>query len=192
MKRRLAIFDFDGTLYDTCAANAAAYTEAMAPYGRRMDEQTFARRCNGGYYKRFLPPILGTDDPQILELVHEAKLACYPKHFDLLRENEALFALLEALRPAFHTALVSTAATKSVRQVLTRFGRLELFDLILGQQEIPRKKPDPCGFELAMAHFGVDAAHTLIFEDSKEGLAAAAACGAACLAVPWIRREDAG
>ena len=43
--------------------------------------------------------------------------------------------------------------------------------------------PGPEGYRKAMAHFGTDAAHTIIFEDSPTGLAAARATGAAVFKV---------
>ena len=51
MKKRLAIFDFDGTLYDTVPANAAAYAAALARCGVTLDTAYFAEHCNGRYYR---------------------------------------------------------------------------------------------------------------------------------------------
>lgn len=39
-------------------------------------------------------------------------------------------------------------------------------------------KPDPEGFIIAMNHFGIDAEHTVIFEDSEVGIMAARETGA--------------
>jgi len=178
MKERLAIFDFDGTLFDTVPANSAAYGEALSAHGFSMDEEYFAQYCNGRYYKDFLPPIIGSDEA-LLEAIHREKTACYPKYLDRVRENRPLFDLLRSLRPTYHTALVSTAAKESVMKVLELFDRTGDFDLILTQQDVPKKKPAPDGFFMAMAHFGIPAENTVVFEDSEEGIAAAKASGAA-------------
>lgn len=184
MKQKLAIFDFDGTLYDTVPANFAAYREVLARHAIALDADFFARRCNGRYYRDFLAELLPPDAPDALyEAIHREKIACYPKHYSAIRENTALFDLLAALSAQYHIALVSTANRQSVLDVLTRFQRLDAFELILCQQDIPRKKPAPDGFLMAMQHFGISPADTVIFEDSPEGREAAEACQATCLMV---------
>ena len=66
--------------------------------------------------------------------------------------------------------------------MLNHFHCTDWFDLILTQEDVVNNKPDPEGYLKAMAHFGVDAAHTMIFEDSATGLAAARATGASVFA----------
>lgn len=186
MKKRLAIFDFDGTLYDTVPANAAAYAAALARCGVRLDTAYFSEHCNGRYYRDFLPELLGQDEARIRQ-VHEDKIAVFSQYYPLVRPNAALFALLDTIAPAYHIALVSTASRQGVMDILRRFGHTEKFELILTQQDVPRKKPAPDGFLAAMAHFGVAAADTIVFEDAPEGIEAARRAGAQCLAVPFIR-----
>lgn len=185
MKKRLAIFDFDGTLFDTVPANAAAYAHALAKHGVQLDEEYFAMHCNGRYYRDFLPPLLGGDEA-LVQQVHRDKIACFPSFYQLVRENRPLFALLETLQPTYHIALVSTASRQGVMDILRQFGRLSLFELILTQQDVPQKKPAPDGFLAAMTHFGISAADTIVFEDSPEGIEAAHRAGAQCFAVPCI------
>ena len=59
--------------------------------------------------------------------------------------------------------------------------------MLLTNVEVPRKKPAPDGFLMAMEHFGVAPADTIIFEDSPEGIQAAQASGAPYLLVREIR-----
>ena len=177
MKEKLAIFDLDGTLFDTVPANFSAYAEVLRKYGFTIDQEYFAARCNGRYYKDFLPEIIG-DDPVLLETIHNEKITAYPKHFTKIRENTGLFALLEGLSATYNIALVSTAAKKSVYEILELFGKVASFDLILTQAEIPRNKPAPDGFLMAMEHFSCTGENTIIFEDSPQGIAAAQSAGA--------------
>ena len=156
----------DGTLFDTVPANQAAYAVALAPYGVSLSVEDFALHCNGRYYRDFLGELLGGDKAKI-DAVHDAKLAAYPALFHRIRENTALFSLLQTLRADYHTALVTSATRCSV--------------------EVPHKKPAPDGFLMAMEHFGVAPADTIIFEDSPEGIQAAQASGAPYLLVREIR-----
>ena len=62
--------------------------------------------------------------------------------------------------------------------MLSHFGCVCWFDLILTGEDVTKSKPDPEGYLKAMEHFGVTPAETMIFEDSALGLAAAQASGA--------------
>lgn len=183
MKHRLAIFDFDGTLFDTVPANCAAYAAALAPYGVTLDASYFEKHCNGRYYKEFLPELLGTASAEVLEQVHREKIHCYPQFYSKVRENTALFSMISLLAREYHIALVSTAAKESVLAILDMFHRRDAFELILTQEDVPRKKPAPDGFQMAMEHFQIPAENTVIFEDAPEGEMAAKACGVTCFLV---------
>lgn len=185
MKKKLAIFDMDGTLFDTQPANYAAYKATLALHGFELTEEYFIEHCFGYYYQAFLPPIIG-DDPVLLETIHEEKGALYPQFYHKIRENKALFALMPTLRKDYHIALVSAAAKRSVYDILDQFGRRGEFDLILTQQDVVKKKPDPQGFLTAMEHFGVGPEDTIIFEDAADGIEAAQRSGAFYLVVKDI------
>ena len=74
----------------------------------------------------------------------------------------------------------------TVDVVETLFGK-GFFDAVQGQKTNVPKKPAPDGFLMAMEHFGVAPADTIIFEDSPEGIQAAQASGAPYLLVREIR-----
>ena len=177
---------FQMKVFDTVPANQAAYAVALAPYGVSLSVEDFALHCNGRYYRDFLGELLGGDEAKI-DAVHDAKLAAYPALFHRIRENTALFSLLQTLRADYHTALVTSATRCSVEAILRYFHRENCFDLLLTNVEVPHKKPAPDGFLMAMEHFGVAPADTIIFEDSPEGIQAAQASGAPYLLVREIR-----
>ena len=162
----------------------AAFFDGMAQ--RAAHPEDFALHCNGRYYRDFLGELLDGDEAKI-DAVHDAKLAAYPALFHRIRENTALFSLLQTLRADYHTALVTSATRCSVEAILRYFHRENCFDLLLTNVEVPHKKPAPDGFLMAMEHFGVAPADTIIFEDSPEGIQAAQASGAPYLLVREIR-----
>ena len=114
--------------------------------------------------------------------VHDLKKQYYAANMDIARKNEALFVILEALRPTHYLAVITTGSRQNATEMLDHFHCTDWFDLILTQEDVVNNKPDPEGYLKAMAHFGVDAAHTMIFEDSATGLAAARATGASVFA----------
>ena len=92
-----------------------------------------------------------------------AKRALYAACLGAARKNEALFALLHAMRGTAHLALVTTGSRRNATEILDHFHCRELFELILTSEDVTRNKPDPEGYLTAMAHFGASAADTMIF-----------------------------
>lgn len=180
-KNWLALFDLDGTLFDTSDVNYYAYKDALAPFGVCLDRAYFAAHCNGRHYTEFLPALMGGTEH--LEEVHRNKKRAYAANLEKARMNTHLFHMLRAMASSYHTAIVTTASRQNTMDILGHFGCVDLFEYILTQENITKVKPDPQGFLLAMEHFGMDAAHTVIFEDSPVGIQAAKATGASVMVV---------
>lgn len=185
MRDHLAIFDMDGTLIDTRRVNFLSYREALSEEGFDLSEDYFYNECFGMGYKDYLPPITG-DDEALLERVHDRKIGLYDKYIPEAKLNTALYDFILGMRDKYYMALVTTASKKNVYDIVDSFGLREYFDLILTAADIPKLKPDPEGFLMAMRHFGIPAERTVIFEDSKVGLEAAERSGAAVMKVVKI------
>lgn len=185
MKRRLILCDLDGTLYDTSEVNFESYRRALAEEGVELEAGSFRKHCFGGHYRDFLPLLAPGLDQAKLERVHDRKVELYDSCLASARENTELFERLEALREDSWIALVTTASRACAGKLLAHFGRGGFFDLVLCGEDVARSKPDPEGFLAAMAHFGMKAGDTTIYEDSPVGLAAARATGAQVLAVSF-------
>lgn len=180
-KRYLAIFDLDGTLFDTGNVNFHSYKGALEPFGIVLDRENFLTNCNGRHYTEFLPQIMGSAEH--IEEVHRMKKDLYWANLDKSRENAHLFEIVKAIQGAYHTAVVTTASRKNAVDILKYFGHEDLFEWMVTQEDITRAKPDPEGFHLAIRHFGVRPEDTIIFEDSDVGIQAAQATGAAVMVV---------
>lgn len=180
----LICVDLDGTLFDTVAVNGAAYRAALTELGFTVSDETYAKDCNGGYYKDFLRPLMGGAPSEAdVERVHDRKKALYRACLGAARPNTGLLAILAALRADNHLACVTTGSRRNATEILQHFGCLDWFELVLTSEDVTKNKPDPEGYLTAMAHFGVTPAETLIFEDSGIGLAAAMASGAAVMKI---------
>lgn len=169
---KLIIVDLDGTLVDTKDVNYNAYKEAIAPFGYQIDYQYYCDFCNGRHYLDFLPQITTTDQ-DILMKIHNAKKKAYSKYVNKAVLNERLVDIIRSLRGNYKTAIVTTASKDNCYEILKQFDLTELFDLVLTHDDIAKSKPDPEGYLLAMAYFGVSPKETIIFEDSDVGLEAA-------------------
>lgn len=176
MKDNLALFDLDGTLFDTSNVNYLAYKKALEPFGVRLDKEHFIEKCNGKHYTEFLPRIMGTDE--YLEEVHKSKKKYYAEYLGEARVNKHLFNIISFIGNKYYKAIVTTASKQNTTDILKHFGYENIFDRIISQEDISKTKPDPEGFLRAMQIFNIDAKHTVIFEDSDVGVEAANKTGA--------------
>lgn len=181
MKNKLAIFDLDGTLFDTRQVNYHAYKEALGRQSIELSEEYFFSKCFGRHYKDFLPEIVGENF--LVEEVHSAKKEVYPQMLDKAKRNVQLFNLIDNIRGDYFIAIVTTASRKNVADILKHYGYENYFDLVVTAEDIVKVKPDPEGFLYAMKRFNIDAENTSIFEDSSVGIEAAKATGATVFAV---------
>ncbi len=175
-KNKLALFDLDGTLFNTDAVNFRAYEKAFNDVGAKLDKDYFVRECSGRHYKEFVPVILGNCEK--LEEIHEKKKRYYKSFLCEARLNEHLFSIIDSFKDTYHVAIVTTASKENVEDILGYFDVKDRFEYMVTQEDIHRPKPDPEGFILAMEHFGVEAKDTVIFEDADVGIEAAKATGA--------------
>src|SRR5690606_3529357 len=100
----------------------------------------------------------------------------------------------EADAAGWRLAVASTSAEPSVRAVLEQVAGPELearFAVFAGCL-VPAKKPDPGIYELAVARLGAAPARTIVVEDSRIGLLAAAGAALRCVVTPscFTRGQD--
>ena len=179
---KLAIFDMDGTLFDTRQANYMAYKQALNEFGFDVSREYYFDFCNGKYYMDFLPQLVG-EDKEILQKIHALKKECYQEFLGEVIPNKHLLYILKSIRGQYKTSLVTSASKNNVEMLLSYFNFYNQFDLIVSQEDVRVKKPDPEGFLYAMKMFEAGPDETMIFEDSPEGIEAARKTGAQVLVV---------
>lgn len=181
---KLAIFDLDGTLFDTSLVNYHAYKEALLHFGYDFEYSFYADVCNGKYYKEFLPLIV--KDADKIEEIHKLKKELYCKYLDKAVPNKHLFALIDCLKGRYYIALVTTASRFNSNDILDFYKVKNKFDLLITQEDVNQLKPHPEGFLKAMQQFNISPENTIIFEDSIDGIQAAVDSGACVMKVERI------
>ncbi|MBR1730111.1 MAG: HAD family phosphatase [Selenomonadaceae bacterium] len=176
-RKKLALFDLDGTLFNTNEVNYLAYKEALENFGFSFEHDYWYANCIGRHYKDFLADIDITDE-ETLKSIHRLKKQAYKKYLNYAKENNHLFEIIELIKPNYYVVLVTTASKKNVEDILKEFDKLNTFDKIFTQEDVTKMKPDPEGYLKAMQYFDIEAEDTIIFEDSEAGLSAAKASGA--------------
>lgn len=184
-KYRAILVDLDGTLADTSKVNYLAYEYAVTQFGYHIDYEYFKKNCNGKHYLEFLPS-LTTDDRKTLEDIHQLKMNAYAGYLGEAKVNDELVGILQIARALTDKnenrrckiGLVTTASRTNTMELLQKYGLTDLFDVILTQEDVEKKKPDPEGYIKAMCALKVSPEKTLIFEDSGAGVEAAKRSGA--------------
>ena len=75
-------------------------------------------------------------------------------------------------------AIVSASKTRQIETVLKNHNWQNVFDFIVGEEDITKHKPDPQGYLIAIERIGIPAGNCIIFEDAKNGALAAKTAGA--------------
>lgn len=174
----LAMVDLDGTLLSTKDINYYAYKEALEEFGYSVNYKQFCEDFNGINYKVFLRIIDPNISEERVEQIHDKKATLYKKYLKNGIVNESLVAILASLKTTgWRIVLVSAANRKNIIDALERFSLLGLFDKIVAQEDVKFTKPNPECFLSTMQLYKESTATSIIFEDSKTGIAAAEASG---------------
>ena len=74
-------------------------------------------------------------------------------------------------------AVVSSAATWMVNNILSALELADLFDVVITQEHVTNHKPDPEAYILSLDQLGLSSSQVLVFEDSNAGVEAGVAAG---------------
>lgn len=190
------IFDFNGTISDDEPLLERIFAEVFAPLGLQITSEL--------YYER----LAGLSDPEIVEraleiggiqadaaLREQLLRAKVDRYREITSQTPAIAApTAEFVRRAAQRvpiAIASGAVREEVEHGLGLAGLGDLFAAIVCIDDIERGKPDPQGYETALARLnetlpagaGVAPARTLVFEDADAGVQAAKAAGMRCVAI---------
>jgi HAD superfamily hydrolase (TIGR01509 family) len=197
------IFDCDGVLADTERhGHLPAFNRTFAEFGLpvRWSEEEYAEKLRIGGGKERMASLLTPEFvreaglPEDAEGQRAAVAEWHARKTALYTEMVASGALParpgvsrvigEALDAGWELAVASTSAEPSVRAVLEHVAgpeRAARFAVVLAGDVVPRKKPAPDIYELAMERLEVPASDALVIEDSRNGLEAATGAGLRCV-----------
>lgn len=214
------IFDVDGTLADTERdGHRVAFNAAFAEAGLdwQWSEPLYGEllRVTGGkeriaryidsHCAGFSPPD-GQALSDFIAGLHQAKTRHYVAMLgkgDVPLRNGVLRLLREARAAGVRLAIATTTTPENVTALLDNAGLdnagepglRDWFEVIAAGDMVPRKKPAPDIFKLALEQLGLTAADCAVIEDSDNGAKAALAAGLNTLIVTlshYTRDQDFG
>ncbi len=197
------VVDCDGVLADTERyGHLPSFNQTFEEFGLpwRWTEEEYGRKLAIGGGKERMTSMLTPetireaglpDDPDALAAEvakwHKRKTALYTEMVAAgsLPPRPGIARIISAAQDAgWKLGVASTSAEPSVRAILEyavgpeRAGR---FDVFLAGDVVPKKKPDPAIYLLALERLAIDPAQVLVVEDSRNGLLAAVGAGLRCL-----------
>jgi len=196
---KMILIDVDGTLVDSVPDLAFCVDEMMRRLGRPTHGEDAVRNWVGNGVERLVRRALtGQLDGEPSDEDFER---AYPLFLDLYAENTSKRSVLypgvrEGLdymkSQGYQLGCVTNKAGQFTIPLLRDLGIHDEFGIIVAGDTLPVKKPDPQPLLHAAAHFGVDAADSLMIGDSKSDVTAARAAGfqIICMSYGYNHGED--
>ena len=173
-KIEAVIFDMDGLMFDT----EVLYYEANRTIAKRIDlayTWEFHEKYIGVSDEEFHKELYLTFETEAAEtLINEGGQALL-EHVDVngLRKKKGLIELLDYLESKNIKKIVASSSIKSLVSLFLEKEQLTpYFDAIIGGDEVTRAKPSPEIYEKAWLKTQVPKEHTLVLEDSLNGIRA--------------------
>ncbi len=192
MLAKLVIFDLDGTLVDTVPDIAVALNAALADVVLPAVTEAETRRWVGNGARVLCGRAIArsdrdTADPRKADELLERFLHRYAEHAcEASRVYDGAEETLQWLRTqGCRLACVTNKPLEHTQILLHALELRALFDLVLGGDSLPARKPDPLPLRECLRHFGVTAREALMVGDSINDIAAARAAGIDCACVTY-------
>ena len=195
MRYDLLGFDLDGTLVDTAEEIAAAANAALADVGvaPRPPAEIAALIGSGTreLVRRLRERALEGRPPQAGAPAYEALLARFDAHYAEVagrgaRPYPGARETLARLRAGgVRLACVTNKEARFAARVLRSSGLDDCFDLVVGGDTLPERKPHPAVFAHVLAALGGRPATSAHVGDSRIDVETARGAGVAAWAGPW-------
>lgn len=181
-----AIFDMDGTLFDTEKLYRQAWLDVAAEFGeeKNYDLPKAISGTNLGeesraIVRRFYPNI---NAEAYLARVLEEVRACSERKLELMAGVEEILKFFKASGVVM--AVASAAPVEVIEKNLMRANLRGLFEVLVGGDMVDNGKPAPDIFLLAAEKLNLPVSECYIFEDSLNGIKAAATSGGVAIMIP--------
>ncbi|MFA6229165.1 MAG: phosphoglycolate phosphatase [Rhodanobacter sp.] len=183
-------FDLDGTLVDTAAEIALAVNRTLVNFGRVPHPRAAIEQLIGAGAHELMRRLLQQIDADGALDVTQV-LAGFDQHYadtagTLGQPYPGCRETLQSLRDAgVRLACVTNKELRHARRVLEVNQLADYFELVIGGDSLPCKKPDASVLRHVMAAFDSAPGEVAHVGDSDTDVAAARNAGVAAWAVPW-------
>ena len=179
---KLLVIDLDGTLVDSAPDLTVAVNAALKALSLPVADEPSVRDWIGDGVDVLLERALEAEGGDRIAQLPAARAVfadTYAKHlFDRSRLYDGVPETLAALGDlGLHLACVTNKREVFARAVLDQAGIIDAFELVIGGDTLPFRKPDPLPLTTAAQHFSVTPEQSAMVGDSHHDLSAADAAG---------------
>lgn len=170
---KVVVFDCDGVLFDTEAANRAYYNHILTHFGKPAMTAGQFIYAHQHTLNEAIAHLFSSE--KSIAAVHAYRQTMdYSRFLKLLRIEPHLIALLSKIRPRLKTA-IATNRSDTMDRLLAEFNLTEQFDLVVTSFDIPRPKPHPDSLLKILSYFNIVPQQALYIGDSQVDAEAAVA-----------------
>lgn len=171
------VFDCDGVLFESRAANLAYYNEVLAAFDVppvTPDDGVRAHLCHTAASPEVFRVLLGREKtPAALEIAGRLD---YRRFIPVMEPEPGMVEMLATLSARLPLA-VATNRGSSMGEILGHFGLAEYFRAVVTSKDVPRPKPYPDMLIEAARQLVIDPSRLMFVGDSELDQAAAMAAG---------------
>ncbi|MFO0681724.1 MAG: HAD-IA family hydrolase [Sandaracinus sp.] len=171
------IFDCDGTLVDTMPAHFVVWREVLAEHGIDFPEKLFYELAGVPSVGVVAAAARAQGVEVDARVVGALKDARYLSREDKGAAIAPVVAIARAERGRRKLAVASGNVTEIVMRTLRGARIDDLFEVVVGADQVARGKPSPDVFLRAAERIGVPPPACLVYEDGDLGIEAARAAG---------------
>ncbi len=180
----LVIFDLDGTLIDTREEIEYTFRKAFENLGLRLDEKRLVENI-GLAIEELIESLLGHYDPKVHEEIRKVYLGLQKRRIRVFPGMDEL-----VMNGGFKKAIYTSKKRWVALRDLQYLGILHLFPIVIGADDVSRKKPHGEGIEKAIQLAGENKEHTFVVGDTEMDILAAKHVGVKSIAVTWGFRDE--
>ncbi|MDI6854665.1 MAG: HAD-IA family hydrolase [Deltaproteobacteria bacterium] len=174
------IYDLDGVLIDSRAANAAFYNQILRNFGMPDITPEQLRQAQFLTSKEAVDLLFQGTPYQAAAQDYQSKVDNRP-FLPLISLEPNVKETLARLRPAYGTA-IATNRGRSLTLVLESLGLAAFFDVVVSSLDVVNPKPHPESLRLILRHFGINPQEAVYIGDAEADRSLAAGAGVPFLA----------
>lgn len=178
------LFDIDGTLANTDPLHCQIWCELLADHGLTVDEAFYKTHISGRLNEQIVADLLPHLSAEEGRRFSDHKEALFRDRAQMLTPMPGLLDLLHWLdEQGLKRAVVTNAPTENAWFMLRSLQLEHRFPEVVLAADLPRGKPDPLPYQVALQRLGVLAEEALVFEDSPSGIRSAVGAGIATIGI---------
>lgn len=190
------LFDFDGTIADSGDAAARATQACFKDFNLEVPSAETVRYYMGVPIETFIPELVEKQDKHYSNEQFEKMYDSFRRHYgEIEQETTTLFPQMEfTLKTLKHQGkrlfVVSSKSWASLKRNLQALGIVELFEDLIGSDQVKHYKPAPDGVLMLIKKYQLNKDNSVMIGDAKYDLQMGKAAGIKTCGCLWDTFDD--